>query len=224
MWRSQPRVIQAHSASSSPRSERSRLSRGTDPASREGVTRSTARRYARRMLRSSPAVTAALLALGIAGPASATIMVPLSLAELATFFDPIGGSYRNPLDAAYATETPAMFARDLDILERDPNIDAIAVDFFGTIMSTKRLRSDFGVGLGFRDDLGSAAGTTFLDVLVDRAQHGTKPIFTIVTGAEKERESLELRDILRDAGVLVFSSAERAARAYVNTWQASMRR
>ena len=36
------------------------------------------------MLRSSPAVTAALLALGIAGPASATIMVPLSLEELAT--------------------------------------------------------------------------------------------------------------------------------------------
>lgn len=139
-----------------------------------------------------------------------------SLAELATFFDPIGGSYRNPLDAAYATETPAMFARDLDILERDPNIDAIAVDFFGTIMSTKRLRSDFGVGLGFRDDLGDATGTTFLDVLVDRAQHGTKPFFTIVTGAEKERESLELRDILRDAGVLVFSSAERAARAFRN--------
>ncbi len=143
-------------------------------------------------------------------------LAPESLDELATFFDPIGGSYRNPLDAAYATETPAMLARDLDILEGDPNIDAIAVDFFATIMSTKRLRSDFGVGQGFRDDLGDTAGTTFLDVLVERATHGTKPFFTIVTGAEKERESLELRDILRDAGVLTFSSSERAAKAYAN--------
>jgi acyl-CoA synthetase (NDP forming) len=37
-----------------------------------------------------------------------------------------------------------------------------------------------------------------------------------VTGAEKERESLELRDLLRDAGVLVFGSSERAARAFAN--------
>lgn len=139
-----------------------------------------------------------------------------SLAELATFFDPIGGSYRNPLDAAYATETPAMLARELDILERDPNIDAIALDFFGTIMSTTRITSDFGVGLGFRTDLGAAKGETFLDVVAARARTSTKPFFTILTGAEKERESLELRDLLRDAGVLVFASSERAARAFAN--------
>src|SRR4051794_18629559 len=41
-----------------------------------------------------------------------------SLDELSTFFDPIGGSYKNPLDAAYATETPEMLARELDILDR----------------------------------------------------------------------------------------------------------
>ncbi len=147
-----------------------------------------------------------------------------SHAELATFFDPIGGSYRNPLDAAYATETPAMLARELDILERDPNIDAIAVDFFGTIMSTTRIRSDFGVGLGFRTDLGAAAGATFLDVLADRAATGTKPFFAVVTGAEKERESLDLRDLLRDAGVLVFGSSVRAAKAYANVWRDHERR
>jgi acyl-CoA synthetase (NDP forming) len=145
-----------------------------------------------------------------------------SLDELATFFDPIGGSYRNPLDAAYATETPAMLARELDILERDPNIDAIAVDLFGTIMSMRRIRSDFGVGLSFRSDLGGATGTTFLNVLAERASTGAKPFFVIVTGAEKEREALDLRDLLRDAGVLTFSSAARAATAYANVlhWHA----
>lgn len=90
------------------------------------------------------------------------------------------------------------------------------MDLFGTIMSTTRINSDFGVGLGFRTDLGAAKGTTFLDVLADRAATGTKPFFAIVTGAEKERESLELRDLLRDAGVLVFGSSERAARAFAN--------
>jgi hypothetical protein len=139
-----------------------------------------------------------------------------SLEELATFFDPIGGSYRNPLDAAYATETPAMLERELNILERDPNIDAIAVDLFGTIMSMRRIRSDFGVGLGFRTDLGGATGMTFLDVLAARAATGTKPFFVIVTGAEKERDALDLRDLLRDAGVLTFTSAERAATAYAH--------
>jgi acyl-CoA synthetase (NDP forming) len=149
-------------------------------------------------------------------------LTPSSLDELATFFDPIGGSYRNPLDAAYATETPAMLERELDILERDPNIDAIAVDLFGTIMSMRRIRNDFGVGLGHRSDLGEATGATFLDVLVDRAATGTKPFFVIITGAEKEREALDLRDLLRDSGVPTFCSAERAATAYAHVldWHA----
>jgi acyl-CoA synthetase (NDP forming) len=149
-----------------------------------------------------------------------------SLDELCTFFDPIGGSYRNPLDAAYATETPAMLERELAILERDQNIDAIAVDLFGTIMSMRRIRSDFGVGLGHRTDLGEAAGATFLDVLVEQAAAGSKPSFVIVTGAEKERDALDLRDLLRDAGVLTFPSAERAATAYAHVlhWHAGFRR
>ena len=138
-----------------------------------------------------------------------------SLDELAAFFDPIGGSFRNPLDAAYATETPAMLARQLDILDRDPNIDVVVMDLFGTIMSARRIQSDFGVGLGHRADVGGGGGgERFLDVLAARAERGTKPFFVIVTAAEKEREAIELRELLRDAGVLTFPSAERAARAY----------
>ena len=107
-----------------------------------------------------------------------------------------------------------MLARQLDILDRDPNIDVVVMDLFGTIMSARRIQSDFGVGLGHRADVGGGGGERFLDVLAARAERGTKPFFVIVTAAEKEREAIELRELLRDAGVLTFPSAERAARAY----------
>lgn len=149
-----------------------------------------------------------------------------SLDELATFFDPIGGSYHNPLDAAYATETPALLERELGILDRDPNIDAVVMDLFQTIMSVRRIQSDYGVGQGHRKDLPAPAGDRFLDVLVRQARTASKPFFVVLTPAEAEREGLELRDLLKNAGVLSFDSAERAATAYAKAlrWWALARR
>ena len=137
-----------------------------------------------------------------------------SLDELSEFFDPIGGSYQNPLDAAYATETPAMLARDLDVLDRDPNVDFVAMDFFSMIMAAHRVQNDYGLGQRFRDDLPAAKGERFIDVIAAHARGASKPFFAIVSAAETERDGLELREVLRDAGVLVFASAERAAVAY----------
>ena len=137
-----------------------------------------------------------------------------SLDELAAFFDPIGGSFQNPLDAAYATETPAMLARDLDVLDRDPNVDFVAMDFFSMIMSAHRVQNDYGLGQRFRNDLPNATGERFIDAIAAHAHRASKPFFAIVSAAETEREALELREVLRDAGVLVFASAERAAVAY----------
>src|SRR5713226_2190921 len=85
-----------------------------------------------------PAITDVLATHGLQVPA----LTQDSLDELATYFSPIGGSFRNPLDAAYATETPAMLARNLDILDRDPNIDFVIMDLYDTIMSVSRLLSD----------------------------------------------------------------------------------
>ena len=137
-----------------------------------------------------------------------------SLDELAGFFDPIGGSFHNPLDAAYATENPAMLAREFAILDRDPNIDVVVMDLFGTIMSLRRIQSGFGVGLGHVGEIAPSQGERFLDVMAAQSTRGTKPFFMIVTAAEAEREGLELRDLLKQANVLTFASAERAAVAY----------
>jgi acyl-CoA synthetase (NDP forming) len=157
-----------------------------------------------------PAITDTFVRHGLRVPP----LTQTSLDELATFFDPIGGSYQNPLDAAYGTETPKMLARDLDVLDRDANVDFVAMDFFSMIMSPHRVQNDYGVGQRFRKDLPVATGERFIDVIAAHARNAAKPFFAIVSAAETEREALELREILRDAGVLVFASAERAAVAY----------
>jgi acyl-CoA synthetase (NDP forming) len=143
-------------------------------------------------------------------------LAPASLDELATFFNPIGGSFKNPLDAAYATETPEMLARELDILDRDPNIDVVVMDLFGTIMSTRRIQSDFGLGLGHLEHIPRGPGERFIDVMDAHAKKGSKPFMMIVTSGAVEQHALELREMLRATDVLVFASAERAARAYAN--------
>lgn len=159
-----------------------------------------------------PAITDTFARHGLRVPA----LSRASLDELGEFFDPIGGSFQNPLDAAYATETPAMLARDLDVLDRDPNVDFVAMDFFSMIMSAHRVQNDYGVGQRFRNDLPEAAGDRFIDVLAAHAQRAAKPFFAIVSAAETERDALDLREVLRDAGLLVFASAARAAQAYTN--------
>jgi acyl-CoA synthetase (NDP forming) len=141
-------------------------------------------------------------------------LTQVSLDELATFFDPIGGSFRNPLDAAYATETPAMLAREFAILERDPNIDFVVMDLFATIMSVRRIQNAYGLGRDFTDDMAAPTGDRFLDVMAAQAHKSTKPFFMIITPAEFERQGLELRELLNGAGVLTFTSSERAALAY----------
>lgn len=136
-----------------------------------------------------------------------------SLDELGTFFDPIGGSFHNPLDAAYATENPAMLARELDILERDPKIDFVAMDLFHLIMNTRRIQSSWGLD----EPLPGKhvhQGDSFLDVMAAHAKKAKKPFFVIVTAGDAEAEGLALRELLKARGVLAFASAERAAVAY----------
>lgn len=136
-----------------------------------------------------------------------------SLDELGTFFDPIGGSFHNPLDAAYATETPAMLARELDILDRDPNIDFVAMDLFHLIMNTRRIQSSWGLD----EPLPGKhvhQGDSFLDVMTAHAKKAKKPFFVIVSSGDAEAEGLALRELLKSRGVLAFASAERAAIAY----------
>src|SRR5439155_912681 len=82
-------------------------------------------------------------------------------------------------DGAYATETPAMLARDLDVLDRDPNVDFVAMDFFSMIMSAHRVQNDYGLGQRFRNDLPDAIGERFIDAIAAHARRASKPFFAI---------------------------------------------
>jgi hypothetical protein len=142
-----------------------------------------------------------------------------STAELATYFTPIGGSYRNPLDAAYATESPAMLARNIEILDRDPNIDFVIMDLYDTTMPVRRLLSDYGLWQGGQVDPDRDVEERYLDVLARRARAGAKPFFVTLSPGPSEYESLDVREFLEDAGVLAILSARRAALAYSKALQ-----
>jgi acyl-CoA synthetase (NDP forming) len=145
-----------------------------------------------------------------------------SLAELATFFDPIGGGFHNPLDSAYNMENPAVLARQLDLLERDANIDFVVMDLFNRQMPPQRLLGSYGMfGSPGKD---APAGGSFLDAIAAHARKAAKPFFITLTPQDAEREAFEIRELLKQRGVMSFCSVERAAVAYAALLRGSAQR
>jgi acetate---CoA ligase (ADP-forming) len=124
--------------------------------------------------------------------------------ELKTFFNTIGGSYRNPLDAGGtigAAHHQGNLDRILEILERDSLIDAIVLE----------------VGTGFRaarwtnheDEI-----TGLLDRLSEFAGRSTKPFAIVMHPAHLEGIVARGKELARARGLVVFDSFERAAAAF----------
>ena len=140
--------------------------------------------------------------------ASAQLEVPTlsdsSYDELKAFFNVIGGSYRNPLDAG-GTIGGGVHQGNLDkilsILDRDPVIDAIVLE----------------IGTGFRaarwatheDEL-----TTMLDRLAEFAKATPKPFAVILHPANVEAIVARSKELARERGLVVFDTFERAAAAF----------
>jgi acyl-CoA synthetase (NDP forming) len=127
-----------------------------------------------------------------------------SYTELKTFFNVIGGSYRNPLDAGGTIGSglhQGNLDRILDILERDSVIDAIVLE----------------IGTGFRaarwatheDEI-----TGLLDKLKVFADRSTKPFAIVMHPAHLEAIVARGKQLARERGLVVFDSFERAAGAF----------
>jgi acetate---CoA ligase (ADP-forming) len=139
--------------------------------------------------------------------AEAGLEVPLlgeaSYAELAEFFNVIGGSLRNPLDAG---STIAMGFRSdnlrrlLDVLDADPAIDLIAVDA-GTALSIDRW-NEFPQALD-----------AMIDTLAEFSRASPKPCVVVLDPAHREAEVAALRSRFAARGIVTMASAQRAARA-----------
>lgn len=124
--------------------------------------------------------------------------------ELKTFFNIIGGSYRNPLDAGGTIGGGINLGnldRILSILDRDPVIDSIVLE----------------IGTGFRaarwatheDEL-----TTMLDRIAEFAKATPKPFAVILHPAHVEAIVARAKELARQRGLVVFDTFERAAAAF----------
>jgi acetate---CoA ligase (ADP-forming) subunit alpha len=135
-----------------------------------------------------------------------------SYAEFKSFFNVIGGSYRNPLDAAW-TVGPGSgkdnLERVLDILDRDPVLDAIVMEVrpgFGFVRVTQPIREEDIAAL--------------LDRLARFNQRAHKP-FALVAQWGHQPPELEANliartnQLVRERDLVGFDSFERAAAAFL---------
>ena len=136
--------------------------------------------------------------------ASAGMEVPAlsqaSYDEFKTFFNIIGGSYRNPLDAAGTIMGPGEgnLVRILNILDRDPMLDLIVLEV-GTGTAAARWANH-------ENDV-----ISMLDKLADFNRRTTKPFSLVMHHAHLEDVVANARKLAVERGMLVFESFERAA-------------
>ena len=137
----------------------------------------------------------------------AGLRVPLlsdtSYEELSSFFNVIGGSFRNPLDSGHTIGMGQMtdtLDRLLSILDRDPNIDAIVMDTgAGLVAGQWQARPEIL--------------TSLLDTLSGFAARSAKPFFVVLQPFAHEAELLEARSQFHERRIATVATHERAAQA-----------
>jgi acyl-CoA synthetase (NDP forming) len=148
----------------------------------------------------SVVITDTFAAAGLEVPA----LSEASYAELKGFFNIIGGSYRNPLDAGGTIgmgHNQGNLDRILDILERDPVIDAMVLEI-GTGLRAARWAAH-------EDEL-----TGLLDKLAEFNARSHKAFAVILHPAHVEVIVARAKELARGRGLVVFDSFERAAGAF----------
>lgn len=120
--------------------------------------------------------------------------------ELSQFLTTIGASYRNPFDVSAASLSIDNLRRVLDVLSRDSNIDAVALEL-STLFLSRRWEHD----PKFMDNL--------VEVLADFKNKCSKGIVGIVIAGAREAMALEARDRLVAHDIPSYTSFARAAAA-----------
>jgi acyl-CoA synthetase (NDP forming) len=131
------------------------------------------------------------------------LLTASSYGKLASFFNIIGGSYRNPLDIGGTIGWGGLMGnlvRMLDILNEDEHIDAVALEM-GSGFIARRWQANPKV-------LEEA-----LDALTAYQERSPKPFLTIMHPGHVEGIVAELRELVTARGIASFASFERAARA-----------
>lgn len=164
-----------------------------------------------------------------------------SYAQLSQFFNVIGGSYRNPFDMAgtIGRGGPSSgsgqsevdnLRRLMDIVDADPNIDAIAVDtrgpggppLPGMAGATPAIPAASGPRPGMPDPT-----TRMIGALTELQKRSSKPIVVVAHPGADEGGAAAARQQFLGAGIGAFHSFERASKALASAigywrWRAEM--
>ncbi|MDP6100933.1 MAG: CoA-binding protein [Dehalococcoidia bacterium] len=122
-----------------------------------------------------------------------------SYKELEAFFSVVGASYRNPFDVSWQLPLDNL-RRILDILERDPNIDNIAIEVSGPFLA-RRWESR----PGFISEL--------MEILVEFREKWDKPLLVMLTPVQQEAIAMEGRAEFNRMGLPSYASFDRAAQS-----------
>ncbi|HUF54108.1 MAG TPA: CoA-binding protein [Dehalococcoidia bacterium] len=131
------------------------------------------------------------------------LLTAASYEKLASFFNIIGGSYRNPLDAGGTIGmgfVPDNLKKLFEILDEDETIDAVAMEVSGTFIA-RRLRDNPAMMDGL------------LDLLAGQRERSGKAFLAIAHPSHVEDVMADVRRKLLDRGVATFTSFRAAARA-----------
>jgi acyl-CoA synthetase (NDP forming) len=131
------------------------------------------------------------------------LLTAASYEKLGEFFNIIGGSYRNPLDAGGTIGmgfVPGNLQKLFDILEDDENVDAIAMEVSGTFIA-RRMRQ-------FPQMMDA-----MVDLLAAQKEKSAKPFLAITHPSHVEDVMAEIRGRLLERGVAAFTSFQAAAGA-----------
>ncbi|MDP2947962.1 MAG: hypothetical protein Q8P22_00275 [Chloroflexota bacterium] len=131
------------------------------------------------------------------------LLTAASYEKLASFFNVIGGSYRNPLDAG---GTLAMgfhldnLRRMLDILDEDANVDALAMELGAAFLARRWQQNP-----SLLDQL--------VELLAAHKERSQKPFLMILQPGHLEGQMAEVRGKLLGRGIATFASFQQGAYA-----------
>lgn len=136
--------------------------------------------------------------------ARAGFQVPLlteaSYRKLATFFNIVGGSYKNPIDMGSNWTMGPEALRLLELLDQDAHIDNIVLEF-----NTNFLKRLFDSQPGFYDQL--------FNIIFEFKAKTKKPFLIITPASFQDGELDEVRKRLLQGGLVSYPSFDRGANA-----------
>jgi acyl-CoA synthetase (NDP forming) len=140
------------------------------------------------------------------------LLTAASYEKLSSFFNIIGGSYRNPLDAGGTIGmgfVPGNLQKLFEVLEEDENVDAVAMEVGATFI-VRRMRDN------------PAIMDALVETLAGQRDESRKPFLAIAHQSHVEDVMIEMRKKLLARGVAAFGSFQSAAGAFARAsayWQ-----